>query len=309
MSNRENIAPQASTILELKGVCKDFRLPTGGTLRACNKVNITLERGESLGIVGESGSGKSTLARMIIKMMSLSEGQIIIDGVDISNMNKDEERAYRQKIQMVFQDPSAACNPRMKVKDIILEPVYNFGLLKKGTEEDIVGQYLEMVDLPREFMHRYPHEMSGGQRQRVAIARAIVLEPEILVFDEATSALDVSVQDSICFLLARLQKKKNLSYIFIAHDIAFIRTMCHKVAVMYKGAVVEELDAYHICEGQHPYTKVLLSSIFEVGQEHNPLQLVVDSQGELSARKFIVEADRESVANRFLHGMRSTVSV
>ena len=162
MSNRENIAPQASTILELKGVCKDFRLPTGGTLRACNKVNITLERGESLGIVGESGSGKSTLARMIMKMMSLSEGQIIIDGVDISNMNKDEERAYRQKIQMVFQDPSAACNPRMKVKDIILEPLYNFGLLKKGTEEDIVGQYLEMVDLPREFMHRYPHEMSGG---------------------------------------------------------------------------------------------------------------------------------------------------
>ena len=130
MSNRENIAPQASTILELKGVCKDFRLPTGGTLRACNKVNITLERGESLGIVGESGSGKSTLARMIMKMMSLSEGQIIIDGVDISNMNKDEERAYRQKIQMVFQDPSAACNPRMKVKDIILEPLYNFGLLK-----------------------------------------------------------------------------------------------------------------------------------------------------------------------------------
>ena len=122
---------------------------------------------------------------------------------------------------MVFQDPSAAFNPRMKVKDIILEPLYNFGLLEKGKEEQIAGDYLEMVDLPREFMHRYPHEMSGGQRQRVAIARAIVLEPEILVLDEATSALDVSVQDSIAYLLARLQKKKNLTYLFIAHDIAF----------------------------------------------------------------------------------------
>lgn len=174
---------------------------------------------------------------------------------------------------MVFQDPSAAFNPRMKVKDIILEPLYNFGLLEKGKEEQIAGDYLEMVDLPREFMHRYPHEMSGGQRQRVAIARAIVLEPEILVLDEATSALDVSVQDSIAYLLARLQKKKNLTYLFIAHDIAFIRTMCHKVVVMYKGAIVEELDAFHLADAKHPYTKVLLSSIFEIGKDHKPLTL------------------------------------
>ena len=182
-------------------------------------------------------------------------------------------KEYRKKIQMVFQDPSAAFNPRMKVKDIILEPLYNFGLLEKGKEEQIAGDYLEMVDLPREFMHRYPHEMSGGQRQRVAIARAIVLEPEILVLDEATSALDVSVQDSIAYLLARLQKKKNLTYLFIAHDIAFIRTMCHKVVVMYKGAIVEELDAFHLADAKHPYTKVLLSSIFEIGQDHKPLTL------------------------------------
>ena len=161
----------------------------------------------------------------------------------------------------------------MKVKDIILEPLYNFGLLEKGKEEQIAGDYLEMVDLPREFMHRFPHEMSGGQRQRVAIARAIVLEPEILVFDEATSALDVSVQDSIAYLLARLQKKRNLTYLFIAHDIAFIRTMCHKVVVMYKGAIVEELDAFHLADAKHPYTKVLLSSIFEIGKPHNPLSM------------------------------------
>ena len=141
-----------------------------------------------------------------------------VDGVEIQHMNSEQTKEYRKKIQMVFQDPSAAFNPRMKVKDIILEPLYNFGLLEKGKEEQIAGDYLEMVDLPREFMHRYPHEMSGGQRQRVAIARAIVLEPEILVLDEATSALDVSVQDSIAYLLARLQKKKNLTYLFIAHD-------------------------------------------------------------------------------------------
>lgn len=259
--------------VEFKDVCKRFPLPNGDTLEACKSINITLEKGKSLGIVGESGSGKTTLVRMLMKMLPISEGEIYVDGVEIQHMNREQTRAYRQKIQMVFQDPMAAFNPRMKVKDIICEPLYNFGLLPKGGEEQIAGDYLEMVDLPREFMHRYPHEMSGGQRQRVAIARAIVLEPEILVFDEATSALDVSVQDSIAYLLARLQKKRNLTYLFIAHDIAFIRTMCHKVVVMYKGDIVEELDAFHLSDAQHPYTKVLLSSIFEIGQEHRPLSM------------------------------------
>ena len=205
--------------VELKNVCKRFPLPTGGELEACKSINITLEKGESLGIVGESGSGKTTLVRMIMKMLPITEGEIYVDGVEIQHMNSEQTREYRKKIQMVFQDPSAAFN------------------------------------------------------QRVAIARAIVLEPEILVLDEATSALDVSVQDSIAYLLARLQKKKNLTYLFIAHDIAFIRTMCHKVVVMHKGAVVEELDAFHLADAKHPYTKVLLSSIFEIGKDHKPLTL------------------------------------
>ena len=269
----EEVVTLTNYAVELKNVCKRFPLPTGGELEACKKINITLEKGQSLGIVGESGSGKTTLVRMIMKMLPITEGEIYVDGVEIQHMNSEQTKEYRKKIQMVFQDPSAAFNPRMKVKDIILEPLYNFGLLEKGTEEQIAGDYLEMVDLPREFMHRYPHEMSGGQRQRVAIARAIVLEPEILVLDEATSALDVSVQDSIAHLLARLQKKKNLTYLFIAHDIAFIRTMCHKVVVMYKGAIVEELDALNLADAKHPYTKVLLSSIFEIGQDHKPLTL------------------------------------
>ena len=256
--------------VEIKNVCKRFPLPTGGELEACKDINITLEKGQSLGIVGESGSGKTTLVRMIMKMLPITEGEIC---VEIQHMNSEQTKEYRKKIQMVFQDPSAAFNPRMKVKDIILEPLYNFGLLEKGKEEQIAGDYLEMVDLPREFMHRFPSQLSGGEQQRVAIARAIVLEPEILVLDEATSALDVSVQDSIAYLLARLQKKKNLTYLFIAHDIAFIRTMCHKVVVMYKGAIVEELDAFHLADAKHPYTKVLLSSIFEIGQDHKPLTL------------------------------------
>lgn len=276
----EEVVTLTNYAVELKNVCKRFPLPDGGTLDACKSINIQLEKGQSLGIVGESGSGKTTLVRMIMKMLPISEGEIYIDGVEINHMNSEQTRAYRQKIQMVFQDPMAAFNPRMKVKDIICEPLYNFGLLKKGTEEQIAGDYLEMVDLPREFMDRYPHEMSGGQRQRVAIARAIVLEPEILVFDEATSALDVSVQDSIAYLLARLQKKRNLTYLFIAHDIAFIRTMCHKVVVMYKGDIVEELDAYHLADAQHPYTKVLLSSIFEIGEPHNPLSMDTVEQAQ-----------------------------
>nr|WP_251424922.1 dipeptide/oligopeptide/nickel ABC transporter ATP-binding protein [Veillonella agrestimuris] len=263
-------------IIEIKDLSKQFPLPNGDILEACKSINITVEKGTSLGIVGESGSGKTTLVRMLMKMLPITSGSIYVDGVDIAHMDKEQMRTYRQNIQMVFQDPMAAFNPRMKVKDIICEPLYNFGLLKKGTEEQIAGDYLEMVDLPRDFMNRYPHEMSGGQRQRVAIARAIVLEPEILVFDEATSALDVSVQDSIAKLLAKLQKEKNLTYLFIAHDIAFVRTMCHTIIVMHKGRIVETLDARHLGDAKEPYTKVLLSSIFEIGKPHHPLTLDIE---------------------------------
>lgn len=270
------VATLSKYIIEIKDLSKQFPLPNGDILEACKSINITVEKGTSLGIVGESGSGKTTLVRMLMKMLPITSGSIYVDGVDIAHMDKEQMRTYRQNIQMVFQDPMAAFNPRMKVKDIICEPLYNFGLLKKGTEEQIAGDYLEMVDLPRDFMSRYPHEMSGGQRQRVAIARAIVLEPEILVFDEATSALDVSVQDSIAKLLAKLQKEKNLTYLFIAHDIAFVRTMCHTIIVMHKGRIVETLDARHLGNAKEPYTKVLLSSIFEIGKPHHPLTLDIE---------------------------------
>lgn len=258
-------------IIEIEQVCKDFILPTGEILHACSDISFSVNRGDSVGIVGESGSGKSTLVRMLMKLLAITSGTIRVEGMDISKMSKDEERAFRKKIQMVFQDPGAAFNSRMKVKDIICEPLYNFGLLKKGMEEKIAGDYLELVELPRIFLDRFPHEMSGGQRQRVAIARALVLQPEILVFDEATCALDVSVQDSVAKLLVRLQKERHLTYLFICHDIAFIRSICHQVMVMYRGKVVEKLDAKEINNAQHPYTKALLSAIFEVGREYHPI--------------------------------------
>ena len=225
--------------VELKNVCKRFPLPTGGELEACKSINITLEKGESLGIVGESGSGKTTLVRMIMKMLPITEGEIYVDGVEIQHMNSEQTKEYRKKIQMVFQDPSAAFNPRMKVKDIILEPLYNFGLLEKGTEEQIAGDYLEMVDLPREFMHRYPHEMSGGQRQRVAIARAIINQPRVVLLDEPLSALDLKLRTEMQYELRELQQRLGITFVFVTHDQEEALAMSDWIFVMNDGEIVQ----------------------------------------------------------------------
>lgn len=251
-------------VLEVKNLCKTFSLPNGGMLEACKHVSWSLWRGESLGIVGESGCGKSTLLKMILRMLTPTSGDIYLDGVRMEVGNGKTDREQRRKIQMVFQDSSQAFDPRMTVEDIICEPLYNFGLLARGETTAIATRYLEMVGLEGAFAKRYPHEMSGGQRQRVAIARALVLEPEIIVFDEATSALDVSVQDAIAKLLVKLQREKNLTYVFVAHDIAFIRSICHRVVVMYYGEVVDEVPAARLTEAEHPYTRKLINAVFEV---------------------------------------------
>jgi len=254
-------------VLEVKNLCKTFSLPNGGMLEACKHVSWSLWRGESLGIVGESGCGKSTLLKMILRMLTPTSGDIYLDGVRMEVGNGKTDREQRRKIQMVFQDSSQAFDPRMTVEDIICEPLYNFGLLARGETTAIATRYLEMVGLEGDFAKRYPHEMSGGQRQRVAIARALVLEPEIIVFDEATSALDVSVQDAIAKLLVKLQREKNLTYVFVAHDIAFIRSICHRVVVMYYGEVVDEVSAARLTEAEHPYTRKLINAVFEVGND------------------------------------------
>ena len=218
--------------VEIKNVYKRFPLPTGGELEACKNINITLEKGQSLGIVGESGSGKTTLVRMIMKMLPITEGEIYVDGVEIQHMNAEQTKEYRQKIQMVFQDPSAAFNPRMKVKDIILEPLYNFGLLEKGKEEQIAGDYLEMVDLPREFMHRFPHEMSGGQRQRVAMGRAIVRDAKFFLMDEPLSNLDAKLRVTMRAEIAKITRNIGATTIYVTHDQTEAMTLADRIVIM-----------------------------------------------------------------------------
>ena len=249
------------TTLKLDKIYKKY---PNATHYSVEDFSIDIKDKEFIVFVGPSGCGKSTTLRMVAGLEEITEGKLYIDG-EVVNDKSPKDR----DIAMVFQN--YALYPHMTVYENMA-----FGLkLRKYKKDDIdkrVREAAASLGLT-EFLDRKPADLSGGQRQRVAIARAIVLEPEILVLDEATSALDVSVQDSIAYLLARLQKKKNLTYLFIAHDIAFIRTMCHKVVVMHKGAVVEELDAFHLADAKHPYTKVLLSSIFEIGKDHKPLTL------------------------------------
>ena len=254
--------------VELKNVCKRFPLPTGGELEACKDINITLEKGQSLGIVGESGSGKTTLVRMIMKMLPITEGEIYVDGVEIQHMNAEQTKEYRKKIQMVFQDPTTAFNPKMKVRDIICEPLLNFNLIKRSQRDQVAKKYLEMVELPAEFMDRYPHNMSGGQRQRIGIARALVLDPEVLILDESTSALDVSIQKNIIDLINKIQKERNLTIGFVCHDIALVTETSHTVAVMYLGNIVEILPGHKLSKlAMHPYTKALMSAVFDLNMD------------------------------------------
>ena len=231
-------------------------------------LNIEVPKSGITSLIGPNGAGKSTTLLMIGRLLNIDEGQIKVANLDVSESNSDE----LARILTILRQENHFVT-RLTIRQLVGfgRFPYSKGRLTKEDEE-IISKYIDFLDLT-DLENRYLDELSGGQRQRVAIARAIVLEPEILVLDEATSALDVSVQDSIAHLLARLQKKKNLTYLFIAHDIAFIRTMCHKVVVMYEGAIVEELDALHLADAKHPYTKVLLSSIFEIGQDHKPLTL------------------------------------
>ena len=251
-------------IMQIQDIVKEFPLADGSTLRACNGISIDVEKGKTLAIVGESGCGKSTLVKTIMNMHAPTSGAVIFRGKDITKLKGEEKRQNYRHIQMVFQDPTAAFNPKMKVRDIICEPLRNFGLIQKSDVDAKARELLRMVDLPEDFANRYPNNMSGGQRQRVAIARALALEPEIIVCDEATSALDVSVQDTIIELLVRLQKEKGITYLFICHDLALVHLFCHNVVVMYKGEVVERLSGDALAEAQHPYTKQLLSAVYNL---------------------------------------------
>lgn len=255
-------------VLEARHVTRRFPASGGRTLVANDDISLKFYKGKTLGLVGESGCGKSTFMRFLVSLDTPSEGEILYRGKDITKLKGEELRQNRQNIQMVFQDPSSSFNPKMKIRDIVCEPLLNFNRIKRNEKDAACRKLLEMVELPGEFADRYPHNMSGGQRQRVAIARALALEPEILILDEATSALDVSVQKNIIELVTKLQREKNITIGFICHDIALIQSCAHQVAVMYLGSLVEVLPAQALRENaMHPYTKALMGSIFDIGMD------------------------------------------
>ena len=260
---------EAPVILQIKNLTKN------------DNVTLNAYAGQTLGIIGESGCGKSTLVRTILQIHPASGGEVIFDGQDILKLRGEAARQNRRKIQMVFQDPAAAFNPKMKVKEIVCEPLLNFGLIKKSEVDAKAAELLRMVELPEDFKD------SGGQRQRLGIARALSLEPKIVVCDEATSALDVSVQEKICELLVRLQKEKGITYLFICHDLGLVDLMCHQIAVMYLGNIVEYIGYGRriSTEGMHPYTKALMKSVFKVdfkpGEKIEPLESEIPSPLDL----------------------------
>ncbi|MGN0711582.1 MAG: ABC transporter ATP-binding protein [Anaerovoracaceae bacterium] len=239
-----------------------------GIVWANSDINLNVYKGETVGIVGESGCGKSTLARLIMQLEKPTGGEIYFRDEKLSELKGEKARNMRKNIQMVFQDPLAAFNPKMKIEDIITEPLLNFKCITKKEKKHVAAELLRMVNLPEEMAGRFPNNMSGGQRQRVAIARAVSLKPELIVCDEATSALDVSIQESIMELLVKLQKEKDISIVFICHDLALVQAIAHRVVVMYLGNAVEIVEGEKLTENAaHPYTKALLESVFPLSFE------------------------------------------
>ena len=251
-------------MLSVEGLVKRFRADGGrSVVHAVEGVSFSIPEGRTLGLVGESGCGKSTVARTVMRVYEPTEGSIVLDGTDISRLKERELRPLRRKMQMVFQDPYASLNARMKVRDIVAEPLVAHGVApSRGELDDAVAAMLERVGLGRQHMDRYPHEFSGGQRQRIGIARALSIDPKVLICDEPISALDVSIQAQVVNLLRSIQREKGLAYLFIAHDLAMVRYVSDRVGVMYLGRLVEACASDDIYRKPlHPYTKGLLDSI------------------------------------------------
>ncbi|OUM97527.1 MAG: oligopeptide ABC transporter ATP-binding protein OppF [Thermobacillus sp. ZCTH02-B1] len=249
--------------VEVRDLRKYFPAGRRQVLKAVDGIDFTIRRGETLGLVGESGCGKTTAGRTVIRLYEPTSGRITIGGTDIAGLKRSALKAFRRRMQMIFQDPYASLNPRMTVSDIIGEALDIHGLAASRAERARrVGELLELVSLGAEHASRYPHEFSGGQRQRIGIVRALAVEPEFIVCDEPISALDVSIQAQIVNLLIDLQRKMGLTYLFIAHDLAMVKYVSDRIAVMYLGRIVElarSEDLYG--DPQHPYTRALLSAI------------------------------------------------
>jgi peptide/nickel transport system ATP-binding protein len=235
---------------------------SGRTLYAVEDISLDVYPGETLGLVGESGSGKSTLGRCLTRLYDITSGTLTFDGADITKAGEGELKPARRKMQMIFQDPSASLNPRRRVRDILGEVLTIHRLRPPGEIEARLAELMDLVGLRREYLDRYPHEFSGGQRQRIGIARALAVEPKLIVADEPVSALDVSVQAQIVNLFSELRERLNLTYVLIAHDLAVVRHVSTRVAVMYLGSIVELADADALFAApRHPYTQALISAI------------------------------------------------
>lgn len=241
---------------------KQFLGAPSKTVKAVDGVSFEIARGGILGVVGESGCGKSTLGRAILRLHEPDSGSIIYDGKDLLALDHKEMRQYRQKLQMIFQDPYASLNPRMTVKELICASLDVFSIGTKEERIEKVLDIMEKVGLPLEYLNRYPHEFSGGQRQRIMIARALVLNPDFVVCDEPVSALDVSVRAQVLNLMKDLQQELSLTYLFISHDLSVVQYLCDRIMVMYLGKVMEIASNEELYSNpQHPYTQALLSSI------------------------------------------------
>jgi oligopeptide transport system ATP-binding protein len=257
-------------LLEVRGLAMHFPVSEGivlsrkiGDVKAVDGVDFTINRGETLGLVGESGCGKTTTGRCILRLERPTAGEILFDGRNVNRMQRSELVALRRRMQVIFQDPYSSLNPRMKVGDIIAEPIKVHGVEPDAARRRArVRELLAVCGLDPKFTDRYPHEMSGGQRQRVGIARALALDPEFIVCDEAVSALDVSIQAQVVNLLEDLRERFGLTYLFIAHDLSVVRHLCQRVAVMYLGRIVEMADNNELFDNPlHPYTQALLSAV------------------------------------------------
>jgi len=268
LRNGGGIMKEVSALLEVTDLVKHYSVSAAGvrravgTVHAVDGVSFSLARGETLGLVGESGCGKSTVARSVLRLIEPTSGHVRIDGTDISPLSKTALRPYRRSMQIVFQDPFASLNPRMTAGDIVGEPLTVHGLASGKAKQERVAQLFQQVGLRPDQMKNYPHQFSGGQRQRICIARALALQPRLIVCDEPVSALDVSIQAQVINLLIDLQREHGFSYLFIAHDLAVVAHISHRVAVMYLGRIVEIAEKAELFNNpRHPYTQALLASV------------------------------------------------
>jgi oligopeptide transport system ATP-binding protein len=275
-------------ILEVKDLKKHFRVGRRAYIKAVDGVSLQIQKGETFGLVGESGCGKSTVGRVLVRLYEPSEGEVLFAGEDVHKTEGDEGKLLNRKMQMIFQDPQASLNPRMVVSDIIAEGIDIHHLASSDQERlDRVHELLETVGLNKEHANRFPHEFSGGQRQRIGVARALAVEPEFIVADEPVSALDVSIQAQVINLMKQLQRERDLTYLFISHDLSVVKYISDRVGVMYLGTMVEMASSEELYSNPlHPYTQALLSAV-----------PIADPDVELERERMILQGDVPSPLN------------